>query len=104
MGGYAFLAGRHEMESEKPLVERDFAIFHHGSDRDRERLVALVAPMNARSRAFSSKLGYACRIGVAAMAANRAVRPIEAFKMLARLVGIAENRVCQKRGHGLVLG
>ena len=65
--------------------------------------VALVAPMDAGTRALAGEFGYARGIGVAAMTANRPVRPIEAFKMLAGLVGVGEDRIGQKDGHRLIL-
>src|SRR6185312_4145060 len=100
-GAHAFLAGRHEVESENPFVERDFAVLHDGSDRDREGRVALLAPAHAGARALASHERDAGQISVTAMTAGRTIRPIEGFKMLAGFVGVGEDRV-QKVAHGNV--
>src|ERR1700724_2526928 len=75
-GAHTFLAGSHQMIGEHPFVQRDFRILHDGANCHGEGLVAFVAPMNARARAFASKLCDARRIGVSAMTTSDAIRPI----------------------------
>ena len=90
------------MIGEYPLVQWDFRVFHDGANCHRERLVAFIAPMDARARALAGKLCDAHRIGVPAMAASDTIWPIQPFKVFASFGGISENWIC-KITHGLVL-
>src|ERR1700732_312043 len=93
MRAHAFLAGGHQMIGENPFVQRNMRVFHYGADRHREGLVAFVAPMDTWPRALARKLRNASRIGISAMAAGDAIRPIQPLKMLAGFVRVGENRV-----------
>src|SRR5271166_1328029 len=93
MRRHAFLGRGHEMERKNPLVERDFAVLHHGSDRDAKGRVALVAPVDAGASGLAGKLRGPAGVGVSAMTTDRAVWPVEPFQMLAGLVGVCEDRV-----------
>ena len=90
------------MIGEYPLVERNVRIFHDGSDCHCEWFIAVVAPMNARARALASKLRNARWIGISAVAAGDAVRPIQPLKVFAGFGGVSENWIC-KFTHGLTL-
>lgn len=49
MGAKAFLATAQKTKSEKPFIERDFAVLKNRANRDSERLCALIALVDARA-------------------------------------------------------
>jgi hypothetical protein len=49
----AFLAGRHQLRGQNPFRQRDMRAFHHGSNRDAERLAAILALVDARPGALA---------------------------------------------------
>lgn len=90
--GDALLRSGHKMEAENPLRQRDLRALHDGAQRDRERLLAIVAMDEARAMALAFHAGYA--LGLAARA-NWAFWPAHAFEMGAGRVLVVENRVRQ---------
>ena len=67
---------------------------HYGSDRDRKGLAAVLALVDARSRALALQLGYSIAHDAAART-NRPLRPKYAFEMGARRVIIMINLVVE---------
>jgi hypothetical protein len=96
MSGYAFLARIHEPVGERPLVQRDLAAFHDGAGRDRELARAAIAVKET----FAGRLAFQAidLLRLAAMRAERALRPVDALEVFAGLVGIGENRVGKVHG------
>lgn len=99
---HAGLGGRHQVAGEHPLVERDLGALEDGADRDGELLAALSALVQALAVGLALKGAYLGRVGVAAMGADRAVRPAERLQVLAGLVGVGEDRIEQVGGHRCV--
>ena len=91
VGAETLLAARHEAEGEKPLVQGDFRSFEDRADRDREGLAAGIAHNHAGACALALQAGDA--LCLAALGAHWAVGPVQGFKMLAGLVGIAVDRI-----------
>src|SRR5580658_4128398 len=99
MSRYALFRRCHEMKGERPLREREMAIFHDGPDRDRKRLMARVALIHAGPVRIALK--ERCNADHAAMRANRlAIRPMQLLEMSAGERLVVENRVCEIDGHG----
>lgn len=94
MGTHAFLAGSHELRSEQPLAQRNLAALHNGVDGDGERLAAVFALVDTRTRACAGQLGNAVAHDAAARA-DGAARPEQAFEMFARCVFVVEDWVAE---------
>src|ERR1700730_7801658 len=101
MSAHTFLAGHQEMHGKKPFVQRNFAALHCRSNGDAKWLFTLVALIDAGACAIAPKLGDAAGVGIPAMTASRAIRPMELFKVLAGLIRVSENWVC-KIAHRIV--
>jgi hypothetical protein len=97
MGRYAFLAGCHEMKAQYPLRQWNVAALHDGTNRHSEMLAALIADMQAFTMGFAVKLCDLILVGIAAMGAVRAIGPADGLKMLAGLVLVVKNGVCEVR-------
>jgi hypothetical protein len=95
MGRDTLLACHHKVHGKKPFVQRDFGTFHGGPNGHAERFSALITFVDAGARALASELCNAAGIGIAAMTASRAIRPMELFEMLSGFIGIGENWVCE---------
>src|ERR1700733_1315664 len=98
MGAHTFFASAQEMKREKPLVQRNMAVFHDGSDGDGELFATAAALVQALP---GVRLGFLVLyvglepVGFAkgsAMRANGAFRPALGFQKLTRFVGIGEVR------------
>jgi len=89
MAADALLAGAHEMRSEHPLVQRDFAALEHCADRDGELRAAVAAEIQARTMGLT--LEKAISRYATAMRTNRAIRPAYGFQMAARCVVVGET-------------
>ena len=77
MGADALFASVDERERHQPLIERDFAVFKDGSDRNGELLTASVALVQAGAGGLRRE---ACNMAVfAAMGADGTVRPVDGF-------------------------
>ena len=100
-GADAFLAAVHQGEGHQPLVERDFAVFKDGADRNRELLTARIAHVEAGASRLAADLRVVLR--VATVRANRTFRPVKALQMLAGFVGIAVNGIGDVHHYGLSL-
>src|SRR5947209_16550565 len=72
-----------------PDIEGNLAALKHGANGHRERLLAGAALVDARSGRLAGELGSF--VNRAAMRADRAIRPIERFKMLASRVFVCVN-------------
>ena len=92
------LAGAHHVEADQPFVERDMRVLADRADRHREALKAfgtLVEPGANFLLWIRSDLVDALLIRVAAMRANRAVRPAQLLEILAsRFLGREPLRIC----------
>lgn len=94
----ALLARNDQMRCQQPLVERHFAAFEHGADRDGVLLAAIVALDHALThRAFGMRLGcapalFGQALGIerTTMRADRPFRPMQSLKMLAGCVCVDE--------------
>jgi hypothetical protein len=83
------LAGRNEMGSENPFVQRDFGALIDGSDRHSELLATVIAEVQSGPPATD----FACMIDTAAMRADGTIRPTDSFQMLASLVSVLKNGI-----------
>src|SRR5260221_4340067 len=97
-GAHALLAGHHEVGCGKPLVQRNLAALIQRANRDRERLAAGIALIEAV--AMTLALHECGVIHSAAMRADRAIRPELPFKPLASLGFVIKDRLRQVT-HGL---
>ena len=93
MSADAFLCSRHQERGQQPLVERDFRLLENRADRHRVGLLARLALVEARARAFAFQFRR-LMLG-ATVRAYRAFRPTLGFQVFAGLLGIAENRIGQ---------
>jgi hypothetical protein len=98
MARHAFLRSGQEVGSQEPLMQRDLGALENGSDRYRELLAAAVALVHARAMPLALKLRDLLRL--AAMLADRAMRPALSFQMLAGYVLVSEDRGSDVEGHG----
>jgi len=81
------------MDGLKPNPKGGMAILENGADLDGKLLSAGVALPQARTGAFALKPANPRRIGIAAMRANRAIRPKERLN-----VGIGQCFIVEVRG------
>ena len=79
MGAHALFAAAQKPESQKPLIQRDFAVLKDRADCDRKGLNALFAFVNAGTGGLSCQPDDPRSVAIAAMRANRAVRPMQGF-------------------------
>jgi hypothetical protein len=95
MGADALLAGAHKVRGEQPLVERNLGAFEHSANGDGILLAASVAldEAGAVGLAFKALL----IVARTTVRANRAVRPMQGFEILASLVGVLEARCKEVR-------
>jgi hypothetical protein len=98
-GRHAFLAGAQQMDGLQPQPQRQMAILENGADPHGERLPAGVAFAQARPGGLASEAADALLINVAAMRANRTIRPKLAFDIFERGV-LAVEAVIGKNGVG----
>lgn len=84
----------------QPDIQLDLAALENGANRDSELLAAIPALVEAGTMRFALKLVVVAND--AAMRAHRAVRPLDALKVFARLVRVLEVRKVQMTGfaHG----
>ena len=101
MSAKALLAAAEETEGQQPLIESDFAVLEDRADSHREGFGALVALVDAGAGGLALELRDAISVIIAAMRADRTVRPMQRFKVLPSLVRVAVNRVGNV-GHGHV--
>src|ERR1017187_2140375 len=71
----AFLAGAHQVNRLKPMGHRRVAVLENGANLDRKLLAAVIALAQASPRGLASQFADAGLIAVAAVRANRTVRP-----------------------------
>ncbi len=97
----AVLAGIEHMRSHPPLCEGNFAALEHGSDRDGELLLALQTITKARTMRLllASNERDTVGVGVAAMRADRAIGPADAFKRFTGFVFVLKDGVLENGGH-----
>ncbi len=85
------------MGRQHPLVHWNVRALVNGPDRGRERLVAILALVDAAASGLAPEPGRA--IDAAALGANRAFGPNGGFKMSPSGVFVGENRVGEIGGH-----
>src|SRR6185312_15106430 len=73
MGGHTFLAGGHEVKTQRPLRKGEMARLYDGADSHGERLAACVALIHAVAMRLA--LNERGLIDDAAVRAHRAIRP-----------------------------
>jgi hypothetical protein len=76
MGGNAFLAGSHQVEGLQPLMQSNVRPLHYGFHRDGEVFPAALFG----AAIYASALGLIGAVNDAAVRANRAIRPKDAFQ------------------------
>lgn len=84
MGRDAFLGGAKQVGCRDPLRQRDMAALEHGSDRDRERLAAGTAFIDAGACGLALKLGDG--LDLATVRAIRTLGPAKCLKVLTGFV------------------
>src|ERR1700738_439406 len=82
--GDAFLCRAEQRERHQPFAQGKMRVLEDSPDRDRELLVAVIALENARAVRMPLEPGYV--LSSAAMRANRAIRPEDAFNRLAGFI------------------
>src|SRR5271157_2993172 len=93
MGAHALLAGTEQVKRKEPLVQRNVAVFHDGSDRNAELFPASRALPETLARArfrLRLKIGFqpVRFANHPAVWTDRAIRPALCFHELARLLGV----------------
>jgi len=88
---HALLARAHQMERHDPLVERKMAALHHSADRDREGPPASIALEQAGPMALALQALHV--VNLAAVRAERAVRPADTFQVSPGGIVIVEHAV-----------
>lgn len=91
MGAETLFAGIEQAERQQPLVQGDFTVLEDRADRHSEGFGALVALVNAGAGGLACQLRDAVQGATAR--ADRAMRPVQGFKVFAGLVGIAIDRI-----------
>jgi hypothetical protein len=103
-GADAFLGRAHKVDRLKPMGHRRVAVLEDRPDLDRELLAALIALAETGPRGLASKLADARRVGVAAMWADRAVRPQPSLNVGVGGLFVFEVRGVEIRVHDLGSG
>ena len=98
MSRNAFLAGRHEVKAEQPFVERDFGTLKDGADSHGEMPTTGITLIEAGAMRLALELLYV--LYLTAMRTMRSTGPQDGLKMLARLVSVGENWICEVYNHG----
>jgi hypothetical protein len=94
MRRHAFLARGHQVRGHDPFRQRDMRALHDSADRHAKRLAAILALIDARTRAFAGQLGNAISSHSTARTEGTG-RPKHLFKMLARLIIIVKNGIAK---------
>ena len=81
------------MHCHDPLVERNLAALHDRPDRHGKLFPTFGALVEARTMGLSLEAGYFRGIDVAAMGANRPIRPALGFEPFASCGRVNEARV-----------
>ena len=98
MCAHAFFGSPQEMHGKKPLVKRDFRILHNRSNGDGELFAAGIALVKARAMRLPLQCRDIARIAVAAMRANRTVRPALRLQIFAGFFGVLEAWISEVHG------
>src|SRR4051812_44784713 len=100
MGADALLRSRHQEQRRQPLGQRQLGTLEYGFDRDRELLAAFGALVEASAVGLALQRLDLGLIDVAAMGANRAIRPNQSLKPFAGFGLVLKDRVLQNGIHG----
>jgi hypothetical protein len=85
--GYLRFACAHHVKSDEPFIERNMAVFHHGSNRNRKILPAIAAEILTIPNFFLWIRREGMNpffIGIPAMRTERGIGPTQAFKEFPR--------------------
>ncbi len=100
VGTHALLAAAKQVSGEQPLMKGNLGALEQRADRDGELLAAIVALNDALAQLpIGMRLGLAATLGreplgrlAFTMGADRAIRPVERFKVLAGCVFVLKAR------------
>src|SRR5215472_17725011 len=92
----AFLGRSHQPICERPFSQSDVTRFHDAAGTDSELTVAVLTLIQASADFVRRVCGDrvdASRVRVAAMSADRAIRPADRFKIGASLILVGKDRI-----------